>query len=88
MIPHFRDSLPESAPLGGRRPKPEEVAFAAQLRDHPGKWAEHPCPPPAASSRQSLVTGINHGTRPAFADGGYRAAVRQGVLYVSYKGEL
>lgn len=78
----FHDQLPNAAPVGGRKPKPEEVAFATRLREHPGKWAEHPCPPPAASSRQSLVTGINNGTRPAFADGHYQAAIRQGILYV------
>lgn len=84
----FHDQLPAPAAVGGRKPKPEEVDFAEQLRRNPGRWAEHPCPPPASTSRQSLVTGINHGTRPAFAAGGYRAAIRQGVLYVSYEGEL
>lgn len=85
MSIEFHDQLPDTAVVGGRKPNPQEVAFAAQLRERPGKWAKHPCPPPAASSRQSLVTNINNGDRPAFADGRYRAAIRQGVLYVSYE---
>lgn len=85
------DELPEKAKniSDGRRPSKYD-GFAAELRKHPGQWAQWPTESLCVSSRRSTVAAINgpKDRRPnSFQDGKWQAAVRQSILYVRYLGE-
>lgn len=83
MAVTFVDNLPEHAGLGGRPVSSELREFTTALRQNPGRWALYPG---ALTARSMNVTrqAINTAQAAAFRDGGYRAAVRRGQLYVQY----
>lgn len=83
----FVDDLP-----GGRgvRACGDLSGFAADLRAHPGRWAEAEWANALApSSRHAAAHRINGGLRTAYPElrTGFEATVRKGVLYVRYVGD-
>ncbi|OBY33470.1 hypothetical protein [Mycolicibacter kumamotonensis] len=85
----FVDELPEptrhnNAGRGGNK---TTARFADALRSSPGRWAKYPHEL-KVNSKRTVAAAINNGSRLAPAalrgDQGFRAAVRQGELYVAW----
>jgi hypothetical protein len=80
-VTDFVDDLPPLPSVAGKAVSAALVRFADDLRANPGRWACYPNPLTKRSAA-TIAQNIKRGKAPAFRDGTFEAAIREGVLYV------